>query len=55
MTEVRYVSSEEFNAIVERNNEAIALRKKAKNKNLTLAAKLELLSKAKALEAQNAH
>lgn len=50
---VRYVSSEEFDLMVKRNNEAIALRKRAKSNKLTLAEKLELLSKAKELEALN--
>lgn len=50
---VRYVSSDEFEKIVQRNNEAIALRKRAKSPKLTLAEKLELIGKAKALEALN--
>lgn len=50
---IRYVSSDEFEKIVQRNNEAIALRKLAKNPNLTLAEKLNLLGRAKALEALN--
>ena len=51
---IRYVSSDEFAKIVERNDEAIALRKKAKSNKLTLAEKLELLHKAKRLESLNA-
>ena len=54
MTTIRVVSKEEYDAIVQRNAEATALRKKAKSNKLTLAQKLELLGKAKALEAANA-
>ena len=50
---IRYVSREEFDAIVKRNHDAIALRKRAKSPKLTLAEKVELIRQAKALEALN--
>lgn len=50
---IRYVSHEEYEAIVKRNADAISLRKRAKSPRLTLAEKLELLRQAKALEALN--
>lgn len=50
---IRYVSREEFDAIIKRNNDACNLRQRAKDKKLTLAEKLELLRQAKALEALN--
>lgn len=50
---IRFVSSEEFDAIIKRIDRARVLRKKAKNKKLSLAQKLELLRQAKELEAQN--
>lgn len=52
---IRYVTNEEFDAIIERNNRAIALRKKAKSNRLTLAEKLALIREAKALEAMSSH
>jgi len=50
---IRYVSREEFDAIIKRQAQARALRKKAKGTNLTLAQKLDLIRRAKALEATN--
>lgn len=50
---IRYVEKDEYDLIVKRIDDARDLRKQAKNPKLTLAKKLELIRKAKAIEALN--
>lgn len=48
---INYVTKETYDAIIAKQDEARRLRAKAKDKNLNLAMKLDLLRQAKAAEA----